>query len=80
METHPWAQVNALQNRDQENIAGPSGLQRPSDEAALETVKGFGSGDYDSDALTNQEKWSCLLYTSDAARRLRCRSRWSPYH
>ena len=33
------------------------------------------------------ESWSntCLLYTSDAAdegcrRRLRCRSRWSPYH
>ena len=28
-------------------------------------------------------KWimTCLLYTSDACRRrLRCRSRWSPYH
>ena len=30
--------------------------------------------------LTNQIS-DCLLYTSDACRRrLRCRSRWSPYH
>ena len=29
----------------------------------------------------NQPFTSCLLYTSDAARRIeRCRSRWSPYH
>ena len=27
------------------------------------------------------ERIACLLYTSDAARRIeRCRSRWSPYH
>ena len=30
--------------------------------------------------ISSQER-TCLLYTSDAARRrLRCRSRWSPYH
>ena len=33
------------------------------------------------DARRDAKKWVCLLYTSDAAeRRLRCRSRWSPYH
>ena len=29
----------------------------------------------------SESKTTCLLYTSDACRRIRrCRSRWSPYH
>ena len=60
MGTHPWAQVKKAREGLAEEAAGPSGLHRPSDEVALETVQGFGNGQFDSDALTNGEKWATI--------------------
>ena len=60
METHPWAVVQKAQKTSGEMEAGPSGLHRPTDEDALKTVKGFGDGSFDSDALTYEEKWSTI--------------------
>ena len=49
---------------------------------ATEWVNAIASGGLSEDAAIDllRRKYICLLYTSDAARIERCRSRWSPYH
>ena len=60
-------------------------VERPVEVLYNSAAKELDTLDYDNaiqlfNEVERQHPYSCLLYTSDAARRLRCRSRWSPYH